>query len=1034
MKNFKVYKSSAGSGKTYTLALNFICLSLLGAKANDVDYYKRILAITFTNKASSEMKERVLYYLRTLSLKEDIDNILEFILLQTKLSKEEVFKLSNQVFSHVLHNYSDLNILTIDKFTYKIVKTFASDLGLTNNFELELDSNKIIKPAIASFFDRITENDKELVNVLLEYSSQKIIDGSSNNIEDDLESFAKQFFGEENLNDNLSLKEYIKLKDQLINFKKASTLKVQALRLRALNLFNQFQLTKSHFLRGTYYTFITKKLLSKKYADWIPSHSLLKNIKDNKWYSEKLDENLKNSVENSKSSLINIIYDLLQVLKEHISIHEVLKKIYPNIVINELKTEVKNFKKQENLEHISEFNKRIHKLITLQSSTFIYERLGERFNHFLIDEFQDTSLLQWQNLLPIITDSIDFGKSIIVGDGKQSIYRFRGGEVQQFQNLPKIFKSEHLLNSKEWENKLNYHYDVEDLIYNFRSKKEIIKFNNLFFEKIKYCLSNDLQGLYLQDKLEGTRGHSQDDSFAESGGYVELDLFEGEDWRYEIMSKIFNEISVLNKENNYDFKDIAILCNSKSDVQAITKYLNGKSIPVVSAEGLLVSNSKEVNFLIAFLNIILKPSNQIAQAHIISYLHFVGVIDGDLGSLYKNIKVEGLLSVLEKNNFSLSLNSLLNLSLYEIICKLIEIFNFSEDPFLNSFNDIVHVYSKKNLNSLSDFLVWWELMKDKKYVTINDSTNAVKVLTIHKSKGLAYNIVFIPFEWRKRNKNEIWVDNPGCLPKELNRYLINENKNLAYSFFKDQVQDEQNLSLLDNVNKLYVAMTRAKDRLYIYSKSVNKDKSNLHQLNGLLGYFSNNYPIFAGDMKEVKTNCNIEEVNYFNLINTEKQEWRNVISLKNSALDIWDIENNDSQKDWGTLLHLVLSKIQYLKDKEVVLNSVLSKGMCSLKQFPKLRNEINDILLDKEVRKFFSSEWRVVNEKEILMQDGTTLIPDRLLFKEGKVVIIDYKTGEYRGHHKDQILNYSSALKQMGYNKIDCYLIYTKMTNKIMKI
>ena len=136
-----------------------------------------------------------------------------------------------------------------------------------------------------------------------------------------------------------------------------------------------------------------------------------------------------------------------------------------------------------------------------------------------------------------------------------------------------------MLNSKEWENKLNYHYDVEDLIYNFRSKKEIIKFNNLFFEKIKYCLSNDLQGLYLQDKLEGTRGHSQDDSFAESGGYVELDLFEGEDWRHEIMSKIFNEISVLNKENNYDFKDIAILCNSKSDVQAITKYLNGKSIP-----------------------------------------------------------------------------------------------------------------------------------------------------------------------------------------------------------------------------------------------------------------------------------------------------------------------------------------------------------------------------------------------------------------------------------------------------------------------
>jgi ATP-dependent exoDNAse (exonuclease V) beta subunit len=377
---------------------------------------------------------------------------------------------------------------------------------------------------------------------------------------------------------------------------------------------------------------------------------------------------------------------------------------------------------------------------------------------------------------------------------------------------------------------------------------------------------------------------------------------------------------------------------------------------------------------------------------------------------------------------------LLNLSLYEIVCALIEKFKFSEDPFLNSFNDIVHVYCQKNLNSLSDFLVWWGQVKDKKYVTINDSTNAVKILTIHKSKGLAYNIVFIPFEWRKRNKNEIWISNPGFLPKELNRYLINENKNLAYSSFNKQLEAEQNLSLLDNINKLYVAMTRAKDRLYVYSKSVKKDKIYLHQLNGLLSYFSNNYPIYIGDKDESKKKYEVEEVNYFNLINSEKNDWRGIISLKNSALDIWDIENNDSQKDWGILLHLVLSKIQYLKDKEVVLNSILSKGMCSINQFQKLTNEINDILSDQQVQKFFSTEWHVVNEKEILMPNGKTLIPDRLLFKGEQVVIIDYKTGECKNNHKEQILNYSSALQQMGYNKIDCYLIYTKMINKVMKI
>ena len=237
-----------------------------------------------------------------------------------------------------------------------------------------------------------------------------------------------------------------------------------------------------------FYNHFTQKMHSDDDSKWHPTPSLIDNIKNNDWCSKSAKQNIKHLVDSLKPQLVQFFDKLMVLLTEYYSVNAVLKNIYAISVLNELMKEIKAFKKENNIEQISEFNKKIYNVVTNQPSSFIYERLGERYNHYLIDEFQDTSLIQWQNFLPLITDSLDFGKSMLVGDGKQSIYRWRGGEVEQFSKLPHIFKGDHLAFISDWESKLKDHYFSDNLKSNYRSRKNIIEFNNQFFKNVKDCL------------------------------------------------------------------------------------------------------------------------------------------------------------------------------------------------------------------------------------------------------------------------------------------------------------------------------------------------------------------------------------------------------------------------------------------------------------------------------------------------------------------------------------------------------------------
>jgi len=1035
-KNFKVNRSSAGSGKTYTLSLNFIALALVGASKYSEDYYKKILAITFTNKAAAEMKERVLEYLEVLSIGENKDGVRDWLLENTPLSTNQIIENSIKVKSSILHNYADLRISTIDKFTYNIVRTFSSDLDLAYNFELEMDNFKIIQPVVSTLLSKMSDKGGDLSEALVNFALQKAEDGKSTNIETDLEDFSRNLFKEDAIpfisSNSISVSDCMKVKDDLLKRKKLIVKDIKGLSDSVITFFNALGFTKDYFIRGTFYNHFTKNLQSTEDSKWTPTESLNKNIVEDIWYAQSKSDDIKQLVDAHKIKLISFYTDLLSLISDYNSVQSLFVNIYSIAVLNELLAEVNEYKKEQNIEQISVFNKKIHDVIVKQPSSFIYERIGERYSHFLIDEFQDTSLLQWQNLLPLITDAVDYGSCFIVGDGKQSIYRWRGGEVEQFLEIPKVFKGDSLPEKQEWEEKLDSHY-MEDVgeNQNFRSKKKIVDFNNAFFNTLKNKLSPSLSSIYDDCK--------QNTDFAKEGGYVHIELFKDDldGFKENVLNKMIEEINKITSENNFNYKDITILCNSRKRVSLVAERLSQNGIDVVSNEGLLINSSSKIRLIISVLKYLMDRSDNISKAYIINYLQSEIPISDTAHNLNLRLKSEFEI-LLISYNIKINTEVLVRLPLYEVIENLYKSFNLKEDVYTSFFLDVVLKFSEKSGSNFTEFLDWWEERKDKESIIVPEGTDAVQVMTIHKSKGLAFNVVMIPFNWEGGKKySEIWVDASSQTKGRLNSTLIRGSKKLELSNFSTEYKKEQELSFMDNLNKLYVAMTRPVERLYVFAKDFPKI-SDSFLISGKLNSFLHIYGIknvfIDGDPNENHEIKEQDSLEIYRCIPSEKIDWGKVVSLKRSSERSWDLETHDSKKDWGKLLHLGLSKIHNTENISEICLGFYLEGLCSLELKEKLENEIKILLNNSNLKEFFNSDWEVKNEREILIKDGSSYIPDRLLFSEKRTVIIDYKTGVPKGTHKDQIINYASILQQMGYTNIEKYLIYTNSKKLVHKI
>ncbi len=1029
--SFTVYKSSAGSGKTYTLVKEYLKIVLMFPAK-----FRNILAITFTNKAANEMKERIISNLIELSATEPDKNsitnkyLLPELISDLKIDTETITKRSSEALELILHNYSDFAIGTIDSFVHKIIRIFAHDLHLPLNFDVEMDEDTLISQAIDLLISRVG-TDEKLTKVLVRFTEDKTENEQNWNIEKDLQTFAKSLLKEDGQYQieklkKLTLNDFLKINKKILENIKKFEDSVKEKASIAIQLIHKNDVSISSFYYGNqgigkYFN----NLYNGDFEKIKPNSRVIQTIEENKWYSGKTDDYQKSAIDNIKSELKEIYLDIEKIIINRHGKYMVLKllrrNIYPLAVLNEIEKILNEIKTQNNIVHISEFNKRIADIVLNEPVPFIYERLGEKYKYFLIDEFQDTSVLQWHNLLPLIDNSLSEDNfNMLVGDGKQAIYRWRNGEVEQFAKLPKIFKKENNPYISEREQNLIRNYNSEELKKNYRSKAEIVDFNNKFFKVVASLIKPPYDSIY--ENLE------QEFETNNTGGYINIDFIDkknAEDSFEEINFKKIKEIILELQQQNFNWGDIAILCRKNKEASNIARFLLNENIDVISSESLLLSSSHKLNFIIALIKFMLDPSDNIQKTHILNFL-----------------KQNNQESFRDK----LFISKLRNLQVFDLCEELIRLFglNSQPDPYIQFFLDAVLKFTIENNSGVSDFIDWWEEKKDKLSIIVPEGINAVNILTIHKAKGLEFPVIIYPFanESSRMTKKELWVDlNEPEIP-EMDAALLPAIKDMEDTSFADLYVEEKNKSFLDMINLLYVVMTRPTDRLYILTEKPSENPKEINSLSHVFVYYlkseglwlENTTEYSFGNEQFFKRIIKPEDKSIFKLESFISEDWRRKILISTSAPEIWDVSDPDRNKEWGNLVHALLANIITYDDVENAVEDFFSKGIIDKTEKDKLLEKIKQLVMDPRVKPFFEKNLNIKTETEILLPNGQTFRPDRLILSENKAIVIDYKTGKAEEKHKKQINHYARLIEEMGYNEVEKYLLYIDDEVEVVRV
>jgi ATP-dependent exoDNAse (exonuclease V) beta subunit len=1042
---FSVYNASAGSGKTFTLVKEYLKILL----TSESDYaFQNILAITFTNKAAAEMKERILDNLRSFSVEEQNDM---FVVLsqEIKVDSAKIHSRSKRVLEKILQNYSAFNITTIDSFTHKLIRTFAYDLGLPLNFEVEMDGGKLISEAIDVLISKIG-NEKALTDVLIAFSLQKVEDDKAWDISKELNTIAKILLNEED-------QEYLKVLQlkSLEDFKEIENrLKLKKGEIEnlfnkngqeGLSYINNSGLENKSFFRS-YLPNHFKKLTSISQID--PKNlnyegQLQNNIENDIWYSKTVKKDIQTTIDSMSLDLLRVYEEGRILFEKHygdyVLIDMVLKTIIPLAVLNHIQKELNTIKEQNTICLSSEFNQLISAKIKNEPAPFIYERIGEKFHHYFIDEMQDTSSLQWQNLIPLINNALsqEKGSLLLVGDAKQAIYRWRGGKAEQFIDLS--------IDQNEIKNNPFYiDKNTENLAVNYRSFSEIINFNNAFFTHIASFLSNsvyrELYEIGNQQQLNKN-----------SGGFVQLDFLDKSELSKE-EKELTYPIKVLeiinNLDPNFKKKDICVLVRTKKDGVAVANYLSENGIDIVSSETLLLQNSLKVQFLIEVLTYIQNPLNKNAKFNIITFLKRFLKIEKSSHLFYEeliDLEPISFFQGLEKYGIIFNFELFLQMPFYESVEQLIRSFKLlsSTDAYVQFFLDFVLDFQRKNYNDLSAFLVFWEQKKEKLSIASVESETAVRIMTIHKSKGLEFPVVVFPCDVDVVNEIEptVWVDNlEERIFGTLGNSLISCSNKITFTGEKGTALFEKRKEelALDNFNLLYVALTRSVEQLYVITE-YKIDKTGNEKTTLFSGMFIN----FLKTLSNENSWCETKHCYEFgekrrilpikeekDVVKTEIQEI--FISTPWDSHDIKIVAN--SSKNWGTvqessvkyglMIHEMLSKIIIEDDVDKVLNFYVASGVVSLKEYPELKKILESIVSHKLLNAYFKKSYTIFTEREIVDEFKRTLIPDRLMFKGNEVIIIDYKTGTRLAIHKEQIDGYATILTKMDYIVVKKIIIY----------
>ncbi|CAL2083235.1 UvrD-helicase domain-containing protein [Tenacibaculum sp. 190524A02b] len=1033
--SFKVYNASAGSGKTFTLVKEYIKTLLINDTLGNWNAFRfqKILAITFTNKAAGEMKERVLENLQDFSENKKND-LFKIITSETSIDTNTFQERSKKILDAILQNYAAFSITTIDSFTHKIIKNFAFDLGLSLNFEVEMDAISLLNEAVDILISKIG-TDKDITKLLIQFSLDKTDEDKSWDISRELNEISRILLNEEdtkyfNQLSDKSIQDFNSLKNKLTEHKNNSLEKIKSIGNKALEIINNEGLEHKNFTRSTFPNF-WKDLseFSQKFDFKKRSETIEKAIENNNFYTKSAKPEIVNSIENILPLLIELFNECKIVYGKLILFNLTLKNIIPLAVLNNVNTELNTIKEENNIRLNAEFNQLIANNIKDQPTPFIYERIGQRFMHYFIDEMQDTSVLQWKNLIPLIDNALAQENSnlLLVGDGKQAIYRWRGGKAEQFIKLGASDESS--------ENPFQIVKETNTLETNYRSYSEIINFNNSFFQHTAHFLQNSK---YQQLFIEGNKQLTN----SKNGGYVSISfldkLQEKEENQIKYPKKVFETIQKL--QSDYSLNEICVLVRKKADGIAIADYLSKHEIPIVSSETLLLKNNSKVNLIVNILQIIQNPSDKETLLNILYFLHDHLNIKEDLHSfIEKHIKEpnDRLFELLSSYNINFDFSNFQQLPFYEKTEEIIRSFYITNtsNAYIQFFLDTILEQQRKGID-IPSFLDFWERKKENLSIIAPESNNAVQIMTIHKSKGLEFPVVIFPCEldiYQQINP-KIWIDNLPSDFQGFNHLLIPFNKDLSYiSDEGRKIYETQREELeLDNFNLLYVALTRPVEQLYIITENkITKSGENTNYYSGIFINYLKKISLWENEKltydfgspiriskREIKENNTTTQNKFIS------SPWKDHnIHMLASASKLWDTKQKEAI-NYGNLIHEMLSKIYTKKDITPIINEYINQGIIPKEMANETQKNITNIVTHSQLSKLFSEKAIIYNEREIVTKDNQIIIPDRLVFVNDTLTIIDYKTGTPQKKHQQQLLKYALVLESMQLSVHKKLLVY----------
>ena len=1078
-----IYKASAGSGKTFTLSVEYIKLLI-----KDPQSYRSTLAVTFTNKATEEMKLRILSQLYGIwKLLPDSKSYIDKIKEDLDVTEEYMSERAGIALHNIVHNYSYFRIETIDSFFQSVLRNLARELDLTANLRIELNDYQIERNAVDELINSLDEN-SELLTWIMEYIRENMDDDKDWNVIGNIKRFGENIFREyyktnsKKLNERLLeegfFKQYTTKLRQMRNEAEVEMQNEAAQFFDALNhngieiddLNNGKNGPAGYFIKikkGIYNNTIVTKRLQK----------VLDEGSESSWVKQKSSKETQDIVrELANSTLTPLVHHAEDVRQKNWYIYGsavlTLRHLNQLRLLNSIENKVRMMNVEQNRFLLSDTHTLLHSLIRDTDSPFIFEKIGNYLENIMIDEFQDTSTVQWQNFKVLLEECMSHGEqqgNLIVGDVKQSIYRWRSGDWRMLNNIEREFPY------------LNSMLNVCSLDTNYRSSRRVITFNNAFFKRASELEYADQKSSTPDTSSPEQLKKAYSDvaqkvpSFRDNHGYVSINLLPNEDYRQQALQKTAEAVSLL-LDSGANYSDIAILVRSNDIIQLIAEFFANElpDVKIVSDEAFRLDSSVSVNIIVNAMLWLTHPDNILAKAYIAKAYQTYVLKKSEQETNKLLATAEGIDSALPCALID-KRNDLLTMPIFELAEQIYTLFNIGnikgEDAYLYAFYDALTDFIANNTADIDSFVEEWNDSIAAKTIQAS-AIDGIRIITIHQSKGLEFEHVVIPFcDWTLEKGNTIWctpqVEPYNELPLIPVDFSASQMKGTIYEF---DYNEEHLQNCVDNLNLLYVAFTRAasslfviaqrgtpSSRSYIVEQAITDIKLEGSSLDGDPSDKKAELLFSYGELEIVETKAKKKSDNIFTPevenMNVDMATFSNKVEFKQSNKSRDFVADDDENTDdddrkqmsyikTGKILHYLFSTINTTDDIDTSLAQLEMDGLIeeSDTNIKRLRDMLHKRFSNRQVADWFSSRWTLFNECTILDYDAATDTvrehrPDRVMKDEktGEVVIVDFKFGSPRPEYVEQVNRYKALTQNMGYPNVKGYLWFV-YSNRIEEV